>query len=482
MRSSREFADALISSFAPTAYILNETERHPYEVDWRMLVDQPAEAVLFPSSTQEVSDMVKMCHDHQFAIVPQGGRTGLVAGAVPIEGLPQVIINTQRLNNIRNIDATNNTVVLESGVILQTAQEAAAAIDRTFPLSLASEGSCHIGGTIATNAGGIHVLSYGSMREQVLGLEVVLPDGRIWNGLRRLRKENIGMDLKQLFIGSEGTMGIITAAAIRLLPRPKKTLTMLAAVRTPDHALDTLARVQNLCGADLTSCEYFTADGLRLLLDHMPQTTPPFAEDHKAFVLLEVMSLDASADLLARLEPVLESLLVDKVVVDMVVAQNEKQRLALWKLREGISEAEKAAGGAFKHDIAVPISAIPSFIKAVSSEIKRIAPDYRLNVFGHLGDGNLHVNIVPPEGVSLSERYSDRNPITSCVEDNAMKAGGTFSAEHGIGQLRVNSLLDYHDPVELYLMQTIKKAIDPLWTINPGKVLNHASQLHTRPR
>ncbi|MCY0149654.1 FAD-binding oxidoreductase [Hoeflea sp. G2-23] len=482
MKKSKEFAEALTSSFAPAAYVLNETERRPYEIDWRKLVDQPAEAVLFPSTTQEVSDMVKLCQKHKLAIVPQGGRTGLVAGAVPVQGIPQVIINTRRLNQIRNIDAINNTVELESGVILQTAQEAATAIDRTFPLSLASEGSCQIGGTIATNAGGIHVLSYGSMREQVLGLEVVLPDGRIWNGLRRLRKENIGMDIKQLFIGSEGTMGIITAAAIRLLPRPKKTLTMLAAVKAPDFALETFVRIQNLCGADLTSCEYFTAEGLKLLIDHIPQTALPFTDNHPAYVLLEVMSLDSSADLFARLEPVLETLLADKVVNDMVVAQSENQRLALWKLREGISEAEKAAGGALKHDIAVPISVIPSFIEAVSSEIMRIAPGYKLNVFGHLGDGNLHVNIVPPEGVSLSDLYSGSNPITSCVEKNAMKAGGTFSAEHGIGQLRVSSLMDYHDSVELDLMRTIKKAIDPSWMINPGKVLSHANQTHARHR
>lgn len=477
------FIEALTNGYDPAAYVLEETERHLHEVDWRKLVDQPAKAVLFPSTVQEVSDMVKLCRQHELAIVPQGGRTGLVAGAVPVRNLPQVIINTRRLNKIRDIDALNNTVVLESGVILQTAQEAAVSIDRMFPLSLASEGSCHIGGTIATNAGGINVLSYGSMRNQVLGLEVVLPDGRIWNGLRRLRKENTGFDIKQLFIGSEGTLGIITAAAIRLLPRPDNTLTMLAAVQTADCALQTFIRIQNLCGADLTSCEYFTADGLKLLLDHIPQSTPPFAaEDHPVYVLMEVMSLDRTADLFKRLEPALEALLEENIVSDMVVAQNESQRLALWKLREGISEAEKAAGGALKHDIAVPITAIPAFIDTIRSEIRRLAPDYKLNVFGHLGDGNLHVNAIPPNSVVLSELYSGPNPITSCIEKTAMEAGGTFSAEHGIGQLRVKSLLDHQDAIELDLMRTIKKAIDPSWMLNPGKVLDHPNTTEAQSR
>ncbi|MBL0374270.1 FAD-binding oxidoreductase [Rhizobium sp. KVB221] len=474
MDRSREFVDALVQSFAPAAYTLDEQDRRSYEADWRGLIDEPAVAVLLPSSTVEVAEMVKLCARFGMAIVPQGGRTGLVAGAVPIKAFAQVIISMRRMSKIRGIDSVNNTMVIEGGVILQSAQEAAAAIDRLFPLSLASEGSCHIGGTIATNAGGIQVLSYGSMRHQVLGLEVVLPDGQIWDGLRSLRKDNTGLDLKQLFIGSEGMFGIITAATVRLLPRPKCTLTMLAAIDSAGQALETFVKVQNLCGADLTSCEYFTSGGLEMVLDHLPDSVAPFRESYPAYVLLEVASLDSSADLLGRLEPMLAELLENETIKDMVVAQSEVQRLALWKLREGISEAERAIGGAIKHDIAVPISCIPDVITKISEGLHGVAPGCRLNIFGHLGDGNLHVNVVPPQGVALSEFYSHDRCVTSYIERTAVEAGGTFSAEHGIGQLRVDSLEKYRAPVELALMRTIKDAIDPTWMMNPGKVLNLA--------
>ena len=473
MQESGEFINALTRAFAPTAYIAGDDERRPFEIDWRGLIDQPAVAVLLPGSTAEVADMVKLCREHSVAIVPQGGRTGLVAGAVPIEGRPQAIINVRRMNKIRSVDPINNTAEMESGVVLQTAQDAAASIDRLFPLSLAAEGSCHVGGTIATNAGGVQALSYGSMRQQVLGLEVVLPDGRIWNGLRSLRKENIGLDLKQLFIGSEGLFGIITAATIRLLPRPKKTLTMLAAVESAEFALETFVRVKNLCGSDLISCEYFTSNGLGMVLEHVPDAKPPFKESFRAYVLLEVASLDGSADLLSGLEPTLEVLLSEEIVHDMVVAQSEDQRLSLWTLREGISEAEKANGGALKHDIAVPISRIPDVIDKIDREIVQIVPGCTINIFGHLGDGNLHVNIMPPKGTALSELYSRGRCVTSRVERIAIEAGGTFSAEHGIGQLRVASLEQHHATVELELMRTIKKAIDPTWMMNPGKVVRH---------
>ncbi|MDR6759094.1 FAD/FMN-containing dehydrogenase [Mycoplana sp. BE70] len=474
MDRTEKFIDVLVQTFPSATYVIEGQERRPYEADWRGLVDRPAVAVLLPASTAEVAAMVKLCREFGIAIVPQGGRTGLVAGAVPVGAVPQVIVSTQRMNKIRSIDPINNTMEIDGGVILQVAQEAAAAIDRLFPLSLASEGSCHIGGTIATNAGGIQVLSYGSMRQQVLGLEVVLPDGQIWNGLRGLRKDNTGLDLKQLFIGSEGMFGIITAATVRLLPRPKSALTMLAAIDSAGQALKAFTKIQNLCGADLTSCEYFTAGGLEMVLDHLPDSTAPFRERHPAYVLLEVTSLDSSTDFFGRLEPVLAELLETGTIADMVVAQSEVQRLALWKLREGISEAERAAGGAIKHDIAVPISGIPDVIDKISQWLHGILPSCKLNVFGHLGDGNLHVNIAPPAGTSLSSFYSQGKRVTAYVEQAAIEAGGTFSAEHGIGQLRVESLEKYRAPVELELMRTIKDAIDPTWMMNPGKVLSLA--------
>ncbi|MGB3833090.1 MAG: FAD-binding oxidoreductase [Mesorhizobium sp.] len=470
-----EFRSALVKALPSSAYLLEDDARQAYESDWRGIVKNPSAAILLPGSTADVSAMVSLCAAHGIAVVPQGGNTGLAAGAVPVAHLPQAVLSLRRMQAIRSIDPVNNTMEIEAGVVLQTAQEEAARVDRLLPLSLAAEGSCQIGGTIATNAGGIHVLSYGSMRNLVLGLEVVLPDGRIWNGLRSLRKDNTGIDLKHVFIGSEGILGIITAAALRMLPRPKKALTVLAACDSAHAALRVFLEAQQACGSDLTSCEYLTQIGLDLVLDHLPASRPPFDERYPAYVLMEMSSLDAAADLSARLEPLLMRLHEGGTVLDVAVAQSESQRMALWQLRESLSEGERAAGGAVKHDVAVPVAAIPQTIADIEHGLPKVAPGARLNIFGHLGDGNLHVNVMPPARVAFADFLAQARQVTAFIEEIVVGAGGTFSAEHGIGQLRVESLKNHRAPLELELMRAIKGAIDPRWMMNPGKVLNRSN-------
>lgn len=465
------FRSALAQVLPPSAFLVDDEARRSYEVDWRGIIRNPSAAVLMPTSTAQVSAMIGLCATHGVAVVPQGGNTGLAAGAVPITDAPQAILSLTRLRKIRSVDPISNTMTVEAGVVLQTAQEEATRVDRLLPLSLAAEGSCQIGGVIATNAGGIQVLSYGSMRNLVLGLEVVLPDGRVWNGLRSLRKDNTGLDLKQLFIGSEGILGIVTAAVLRLLHRPKQVKTVFVACGSAEHALHIFREAQQTCGNDLTSCEYLTRTGFDLVAGHLPSFSPPFNETHPAYVLMEISSLEAEADLPARVEPLLMRLYESGVVRDVVIAQSEAQRLALWRLRESLSESEKAVGGAVKHDVAVPIARIPDVIAAIERALPDVAPNARLNVFGHIGDGNLHVNVLPPEGVLLGEFFARSGQITAVIEQIVMNDAGTFSAEHGIGQLRVGSLKRYRSSIELELMRTIKGAIDPTWMMNPGKVL-----------
>ncbi len=462
--AGRDMADILDGLVVPAA------EQAAFERDWRGIVQNPAELVLLPRSTAEVARIVTACARLGIGIVPQGGNTGLVAGAVPVAGRPQVIVNLSRMRAIRAVDPVDNTMVVEAGVVLAAAQEAAEKVDRLFPLSLAAEGSCQIGGNIATNAGGLQVLSYGTMRNLVLGLEVVLPDGRVWDGLRSLRKDNTGFDLKQLFIGSEGTLGIITAATLRLLPRARSVLTVFAGVPSPEAAMALFIAVREAAGSDLTSFEYFGQLGLSLVRAHGGQGRSPFSEDYPAYTLFEISSPDPRRDLLPGYEPILTEAYETGRVLDVTVAQSEAQRKALWALRDDLSEGERAAGGAIKHDVAVPVARTPEVVEAIEREVSGRYPEARLNIFGHLGDGNLHVNVLPPVGTSLAAFDPDR-AVTGIIERIVVERGGTFSAEHGIGQLRRASLLRYRSAVELSLMRTIKRSIDPAGIMNPGKVL-----------
>lgn len=455
--------------------VVEESERKAFETDWRGIVSNPCDAVLLPSSTADVARIVQACARHGVAIVPQGGNTGLVAGGVPIANRRQVVLSLRRLNRIREIDVVNDTMVVEAGAILSAVQDHAASADRLFPLSLGAEGSCFIGGNIATNAGGVQVLSYGSMRNLVLGLEVVLADGRVWNGLRAVRKDNTGIDLKQIFIGSEGTLGIITAATLRLVPRPKGLVTGLIALRSPDAALDVFTRLRDFAGSNLTSFEFFSTRSLGLVLDHVPTAIAPFSETHPGYVLFEISSLSGLDDPTGHIEAVLSEYLESGLICDATIATSESQRKALWGLRDNISEGERAAGGAFKHDIAVPISRIPEAIARLERAIADCAPGARPNIFGHIGDGNLHVNVMPAEGQSLSELGRNNPLITSAIEDTVVALEGSFSAEHGIGQARVGALLRHKQDVEIDLMRRIKDALDAGDTFNPGKITGFAT-------
>jgi FAD/FMN-containing dehydrogenase len=462
----------LLRKLPAASLILDEDGRRLYETDWRGIVTNPSEAVLLPKNTDEAATMVRICVQHGVAVVPQGGNTGLVAGAVPIANRSQAILNLRRMRRIRSIDRINATMIVESGASLAEAKLAAEDADMLLPVALASEGSSQIGGVIATNAGGVQVLAYGSMRRQVLGVEVILPDGRVWNGLRTLRKDNTGIDLKQLFIGSEGILGIVTAAALQLLPRPRRTATVLLAVPSLRRALDVFVETQALFGNELTSCEFLTAGSMELLACLPRGASNPFDTLYPAYLLVEVSVLDPDRDPLPALQTILMRHLEAGTVLDAIAAQSEAQRSQLWTLREDISESEKLQGGAVKHDIAVPIAAIPGTVDAIEANLLKVFPSAGLNVFGHLGDGNLHINVLPPKGVALSTFYLVAGPITRMIEQVAVDAGGTFSAEHGVGQLRVRSLSEFRAPLELELMRTIKRALDPQWLLNPGKVID----------
>jgi len=466
----RIFLDDLAWLSEKKGIIVDESERFSFETDWRGVVTNPAEAVLLPSTAAEVARIVEVCARHDVAVVPQGGNTGLVAGAVPIGNRRQVILSLRRMNRIREIDTINDTMVAEAGVILSTAQDHAAKANRLFPLSLGAEGSCHIGGNIATNAGGVQVLSYGSTRNLVLGLEVVLADGRIWNGLRSLRKDNTGMDLKQLFIGSEGTLGIITAATLRLVPKPKRMVTGLIAIKSPAAALEVFTRMRDFAGSSLTSFEFFSARSLCLVLDHISPAIAPFEGRHPGYVLFEIASLSVLDDLTGHIESILADYYERDLIQDATIASSESQRIAFWALRENITESERAAGGAMKHDIAVPISKIPEAIARLEQAVADCAPGAQPNIFGHIGDGNLHVNVMPAAGQSLAELGKNSPLITSVVEDTVMALGGSFSAEHGIGQSRVNAFLRHKQDTEIDLMRIVKNALDSRGTFNPGKI------------
>lgn len=456
---------------SPGAIVTDAADRRPFETDFRGLVRHPAECVVLPRNAREVAATVRACAERGVAIVPQGGNTGLVAGGVPAPDAQQVILNLRRMNAIREVDVVDNTMTLEAGVILAAAQAAAAERDRMLPLSLAAEGSCQIGGNIATNAGGVQVVAYGSMRALVLGLEVVLADGHIWNGLRSVRKDNTGLDPKHLFIGAEGTTGIVTAATLRLVPRPRQLATLLIAVPDADRALELYVAFSRRFGSELTSFEYFTRFGVQMLCRHLPQLKHPMAEEYPAYVLCELASCDEARDFAPGMEAVLLRAMEQGIALDSAVAQSEAHRQAFWQLREGLPEAERAEGGAVKHDVAVPISRIPEILRQIERIVAQedLAP--RLHVFGHIGDGNLHANVLPPHGTWLEFYRQGSRGLTERIENAVVAAGGSFSAEHGIGQTRITSLLRYRSPIELAMMASVKAALDPHGVLNPGKVL-----------
>ena len=443
----------------------------PFLDDWRGRYTGKALAVLRPADTGQVAQLVKACARWRVPVVPQGGRTGLVLGSVPDESGTAVVLSLARMNRVRAIDAVNRTMTVDAGCILQHAQDAAALHDCLYPLSLASEGSCTVGGNLSTNAGGTAVLRYGNARELCLGLEVVTPQGEIWSGLRGLRKDNTGYDLRDLFIGAEGTLGVITGAVLKLYPLPKGSATSLVALGTARDALDLLTLAQDRCGANLTAFELMSDICLELVATHFPDLPKPFAGAHGQYVLIELSSCESDAHASAMLEQAVGVALDRCIARDAVLTRSAAQARGLWDLREHISMAQAKAGKNIKHDISLPISRIADFIAAADARLRGAFPGCVLVTFGHLGDGNLHYNVAPPVGVAHEDFLGHQAAIHRIVHDQVDAFGGSISAEHGIGALKKDELSRYKSPLELGMMRAIKAALDPLGIMNPGKVL-----------
>lgn len=456
----------------PKGWIDDAKAMAPNLADWRGLFAGSARLLVKPATTEEVADVVSICAEAGIPIVPQGGNTSLCGGSTPNESGEEIILSLARMNRVRAIDPDNYTMTVEAGCILERLQTKALEADRYFPLSLAAEGSAMIGGNLSTNAGGTNVLKYGNARELVLGLEVVLPDGRIWNGLRGLRKDNTGYDLKQLFLGAEGTLGIITAAVLKLFPKPTDVCSAFCAVPDISAAVKLLGRARAESGDAVETFEFMPRLVLDLVLKHMPDCEDPIAERHEFYVLLElVTTATGESDLPARLEAILEGAFEDGLVIDAAIAQSEAQRQEFWKLRENASESQKLEGASIKHDVSVPVSRIAEFYDAAWRKVAAIDPTVRLVGFGHVGDGNLHYNLQVPEGGDGKAFLARWEEFNRAVHDTVVDLGGSISAEHGIGRLKKDELAHYKDAVSLDLMRTIKMALDPSGIFNPGKVL-----------
>ncbi|GAB4062663.1 FAD-binding oxidoreductase [Uliginosibacterium sediminicola] len=454
------------------AHVLTaDADRAAYELDWRGRYKGRALCVVRPGSTEEVAAVVRACVAAKRPMVPQGGNTGLVGGGVPHADGDEVLISLARLNRVRAIDAANNTITVEAGCTLAAVQAAAAAEERLFPLSLASEGSCQIGGNLSTNAGGVQVLRYGNTRELSLGLEVVLPSGEIWQGLRGLRKDNTGYDLKHLFIGAEGTLGIITAAVLKLFPLPRSRVVAWAALASAEQAISLLAAVRSGCGERLTAFEIISRQALAMVLQHIPGTTDPLQDVAPWYVLIELSDPAVEADLQGVLETVLGAELEAGRLLDVVLSASEAQALALWALRENISEAQRIEGVSIKHDVAVPVSSIPDFLQQAGAALQAQFPDVRCVAFGHVGDGNLHYNLSKPVAGDNAAFIAQTEAVNRIVHDIVAALGGSISAEHGLGQLKREEITRYKSALELGLMRSIKEAFDPAGLMNPGKLL-----------
>jgi len=434
----------------------------PYLTDWRRQYSAGAECVVRPASAEEVSRVVAACAEHGAAVVPQGGNTGLCGGSVPTGNTREVLVSLSRLNRIRDVDVLNDTMTVEAGCVLAAVQAAADAAGRLFPLSLAAEGSCQIGGNLSTNAGGVNVLRYGNAREQVLGLEVVLPDGRLWNGLRGLRKDNTGYDLKHLFLGAEGTLGIITAAVVRMHPKPSAQVTAWVALDTPGAAAELLARLHAKLGERISAFELIGRTCVEAVLAHVPGARDPLPAMHPWQVLIDFADSGDAAALRTAVEGVLLEATEAGTARDAVIAQSMEQARALWRIRESIPEAQFRN---VKHDVSVPVSQTAEMIERAGEALRRTFPQAQIFAFGHVGDGNIHYN-VGPEAL-----MKDRAAVSRIVYDVVQALGGSISAEHGVGQLKRAEILRHKDPLEIELMRAVKQALDPRGLMNPGKVL-----------
>jgi FAD/FMN-containing dehydrogenase len=443
----------------------------PQLIDWRRRYHGRTPLLVRPASTAEVAEVVRLCAEAGVPIVPQGGNTSLCGGAIPSESGDEILLSLSRMNRVRAVDAANYTITAEAGCILAQVQEAASQADRLFPLSLAAEGSCQIGGNLSTNAGGITVLRYGNARELVLGLEVVLPDGRVWDGLRGLRKDNTGYDLKQLFLGAEGTLGIITAAVLKLFPKPLERVTAFVAVTDLPAAVALLGRCRATSGDAVTSFELLPRAGIDLGQKYVAGVVEPLRERRDYYVLIELTSAVDDSGLRGALEKALEQALDDGLIADATVAESAEQSRRLWFVRESLVELQKFAGASIKHDVSVAVSRVPAFMTRAIAAVTAALPGIRPVPFGHVGDGNIHFNLYQPETMGADAFLARQPELSRIVHDIVAELDGSISAEHGIGRLRRDDLQRYKPAIELELMRRIKRTLDPDNIMNPGKVI-----------
>ena len=455
--------------------LTDDSDTAPFLLDWRKRWHGRAIAVAQPDTAQDVAAVVRWCVANGVPVVPQGGNTGLSGGCIPDDSGRALVLSLARLNRVRGMDTVNNTITVEAGCILEQVQQAAEAADRMFPLSLAAQGSCTIGGNLSTNAGGVQVIRFGNTRELCLGLEVVTAEGELWDGLRGLRKDNTGYDLRDLYIGSEGTLGVITAAVMKMVPLPAARVCAFVAVPSPDVALQLLELSQSRLGSALTAFELISETCLGLVLRHFPDSRRPLADASPWYVLMEVSDLDSQERAVQSIEATLETAMENGWVSDAALTSSVAQFKAFWALRENISEAQGAEGKNIKHDIAVPISRVAEFIRETNALIAAAYPGTRMVVFGHLGDGNLHYNVSPPAGETGAAAEAAfmalQDPINLITHDAVARMNGSVSAEHGLGVLRRDEAARYKSPVEMALMKRLKAAFDPKGLMNPGKYL-----------
>ncbi len=463
--------DRLRALVGPQGYLDQAADLEPFLVDHRKLYRGATPLVLRPDSTEQVAAIMKLCNEARIGVVPVGGNTSYCGGATPSAEGSQVVLSLARMRRIRALDPANYAMIAEAGCVLAEIQSAAASVDRLFPMSLGSEGSCQLGGNLSTNAGGTAVLRYGMMRDLVLGLEVVLPDGRVLDSLKPLRKDNTGYDLRDLFIGAEGTLGVITAAACKLVSRPAWTLTAFVGVTEPQAAVALLSRLRGFTSDAVSTFELVPRIALELVLQHVPGTSDPLDQPHPWYVLLEIGMGRGAEAARESIEAELAAAMESGEIADAAIAANEAQREMFWRLRETIPEAQRREGASIKHDISVTTGELPHFIVEGGALLAQLAPGARLVSYGHLGDGNLHFNLSPARGGNAEEFLCLAPQVNRAVHDLVARYGGSFSAEHGIGQLKRADLLRYKHLVAIELMRSIKQAVDPNGIMNPGKVL-----------
>jgi FAD/FMN-containing dehydrogenase len=465
--------ERIAAAVGPQGLITDRAALEPYVVDWRGVYRGATPAVARPANTREVAAVVGICAETRTPLVPQGGNTGMCGASVPDAAGGQVVLSLARMNRVLEVDALNNTITVEAGCVLANIQQAALEADRLFPLSLGAEGSCQIGGNLSTNAGGVNVLRYGNTRDLVLGLEAVLPDGAVWNGMKSLRKDNTGYDLKHLFIGAEGTLGVITAAVLKLFPRPRTTATAWAAAPSPAEALELLAALRAQCGDRISAFELVSRNCLDLVLRHIPGTRDPLAAPHDWYVLADLADVREGGELREELEHALGAALERKLVIDVAIAESQAQAQALWRLRETIPEAARVEPHMlYRHDISVAVSRVPAFIAEARRALEARFPGVDIICFGHLGDGNLHYNAFVPGRSRADAAAREAHDVTEAVYDIVERYRGSFSAEHGIGRSKLLEMQRYKDRVEIALMRAVKQALDPQGIMNPGKILS----------